>query len=123
MGIIVDFKETIWFRVHVYDKKQKSVLKAIKSGRIKSANDLTDFLEMYEDYSVEGHILETSEEMSVEQNHGYPTSEVIDEDDNSQLFSNADDSKKNIPVSSLGEILKSFQESGKSIEDFLKSIE
>lgn len=75
-----DFKITTWERVNVSEEHEDIVLEAIKSGEISSAADVFDFLADKGDMNVETNtILETDEQMTVEENGGSSTIEVMDE--------------------------------------------
>lgn len=74
-----DFKITSWERVRVSEEQEQKVLQAIKDGKINSANDIVDFLGDEGDMNVELIPLnEVSEQMTVEENGGCSTIEVID---------------------------------------------
>lgn len=76
-----DFKITTWERVNVPKEQEGIVLEAIKSGRITSSNDLHDFLaeEGYEIDTECSVIAEVEEQMTIEENGGSSTIEVLDE--------------------------------------------
>ena len=78
-----DFKITTWERVTVEDSENESnVLKAIKEGKINSADDVFYFLEDRGELGLINaycKVLEdTSEQMSVNENGGNATIEVIE---------------------------------------------
>jgi len=74
-----DFKITTWERVTVREENEEEVLQAIKNGKIESANDIYDFLADKENINIECEILtEVDEQMSVEDNGGASTIEVVD---------------------------------------------
>lgn len=74
-----DFKITTWERVTVKEENEQEVLQAIKNGKIESANDIYDFLADKGDINIECEILtEVDEQMSVEDNDGASTIEVVD---------------------------------------------
>jgi len=71
----VDFKVTMWTRAIIDDEDKDKVLKALKSGEITNISDLYGFAEdpLWED------LHETQEEMTVEDNGGESTIEIIDD--------------------------------------------
>lgn len=78
-----DFKVTTWERVEVPTHLEALVLAAIKAGRATSSSDIHDVLaenghEVDTEYSI---IEEVEEQMSVEENGGCSTIEVIDDND------------------------------------------
>ena len=72
------FKTTVWEEVGgVATKDEQKVLKAIKDGSINSANDIFNFLDT--DGNLYCEVIEgTSEQMSVNENVGCSTIEVLD---------------------------------------------
>lgn len=75
-----DFKITTWERVNVSKEQEAIVLEAIKSGEITSSSDIYDFLADKGDVNVESEtLLETDEQMTIEENGGSSTIEVMDE--------------------------------------------
>jgi hypothetical protein len=78
-----DFKVTTWERVTVNEKDEQKVLDAIKDGTLTCSSDIYDLFE-----NVECKILiGLEEQMTVEENGGSSTIEVIDAD-GSTIFSN-----------------------------------
>jgi len=74
-----DFKITTWERVTVREENEQEVLQAIKNGKIESANDIYDFLADKGDMNIEYEKLtDVDEQMSVEDNDGASTIEVVD---------------------------------------------
>lgn len=73
-----DFKITTWERVEVPTEHEEKVLEAIKNGTITSSQDVFDLLEDDTDMIDCNVILETEEQMSVEDNGGNSTIEVLD---------------------------------------------
>ena len=74
----VDFKVTTWERVEVPEEHKESVLEAIKSGEISTAQDIFNFL-VDDDGGLSCHKLdETDEQMTVDENGGNSTIEVLD---------------------------------------------
>lgn len=87
-----DFKITTWERVTVPDNLKDEVLQAIKDEKITSSNGLHDWLsenghEVDTEYSI---IPEVEEQMTVEENGGSSTIEVLN-DDAHTVFGNGDD--------------------------------
>tara|TARA_R110000851_G_scaffold21819_1_gene65042 strand:- start:4588 stop:4866 length:279 start_codon:yes stop_codon:yes gene_type:complete len=83
-----DFKITTWERVTVKEENEQEVLQAIKNGKIESANDIYDFLADKGDINIECEKLtQVDEQMSVDDNDGASTIEVLDSAGNS-IFSN-----------------------------------
>jgi hypothetical protein len=78
-----DFKITTWERVTVDQEDEQKVLEAIKDGSVTSANDIFNLCDNA-DYNI---LAETEEQMTVEENGGSSTIEVIDADGNT-IFSN-----------------------------------
>lgn len=77
MAISVDFKITAWERVIIPADKEKQVIAALKSGEINTANKLIEFLE---EANYCGVIAETETQLTVKENGGKSTIEVIDEE-------------------------------------------
>jgi len=76
-----DFKVTIWERLNIDDAEaRKIVLADIKAGKVTSGDDIYNHPYILEnDVEVTQEIIhETSEQMSVEENGGSSTIEVID---------------------------------------------
>ena len=74
-----DFKITTWERVTVRGENEQEVLQAIKNGEIESANDIYDFLADKGVMNVDCEKLtQVDEQMSVEDNDGASTIEVLD---------------------------------------------
>lgn len=83
----LDFKVTSWERVYVPEELSKQVEEKLKSGEIKTANDA---IGLFEDKGVyyEGHIEEVEEQMTVEENGGCSTIELIEDDGEDPIFKN-----------------------------------
>ena len=79
-----DFKITTWERVEVPTHLEDLVCDAIKKGVVDSSNSLHDFLsENGHDVDTEYSIIqEVEEQMSVEENGGSSTIEVLGDDGN-----------------------------------------
>jgi len=74
----LDVKVTVWERVEFdSEEEMNDVLTKIKSGELKSSNDVCEYLDKGASY-----IDDTSEEMNVEENLGMPTMEILNEDGN-----------------------------------------
>ena len=78
------FKETIYYKIEMdEDSPQKDlVLNDIKSGKITSANEVLD---TYGDATLDGYgeyCQDTGEQMTLFDNNGFSTIEVIDDDEN-----------------------------------------
>lgn len=71
----VDFKITSWERVSIDDERLDEVLEKIKNGEIQTSNDLVYTLN--DDCSFEGVLYETEEQLSLQDNDGYSTIEII----------------------------------------------
>jgi hypothetical protein len=89
----VDFKITTWERVEIPEENKDEVFAKIKDGTITSANDLFDLtLENGKQMDLScNKLIDVDEQMTVEENGGCSTIEVLDEDENFQ-FTNAKDS-------------------------------
>ncbi len=70
----VDFKETVWESIEVNDDVADQILEDIKSGKISSVADL--YNEYGDDCLDSEVLLETSEQMTIEENEGNATIEV-----------------------------------------------
>lgn len=82
-----DFKITTWERVNVSEEHEQEVLQAIKEGKITSANDIFCFLAGKEDVNIECiKLTDVEEQMTVEENGGCSTIEVID--NGKEVFNN-----------------------------------
>ena len=71
-----DFKVTSWQRITVPQEQEEKVLDAIKRGDINTASDVYNFLADEGNVSSET-LLETETEMTLEDNGGFSTIEVI----------------------------------------------
>ena len=74
----IDFKVTTWERVEILEEKKEHVLKLLKEGKVSCSNDLYNEQsesEGYTNYNCE-LLIDTSEQMSVEENKGSSTIEV-----------------------------------------------
>jgi hypothetical protein len=71
----VDFKITAWERVSIGDERLDEVLEKIKNGNIQTSTDL--FYTLNDDCSNEGILYETGEQLSLQDNDGYSTIEII----------------------------------------------
>lgn len=84
----VHFKVTSWEEVIIDDELIPEVIEQIKSGDIKTSNDL---INEYDDDVVtyNGHIAEVETQMTPEENGGYATIEVVSDDyHEGKLFGN-----------------------------------
>lgn len=68
----VDFKISTWERIEIPEGKESQVKKLIESGEIESANDLSEFL----GGTSSERLMETDEQMTLEENGGYSTIEI-----------------------------------------------
>lgn len=83
-----DFKVTSWQRITVSREQEEKVLEAIKRGDINTASDIYNFLADEGDMNVDCENLpETETEMTIDDNNGYATIEVIG-DEGESLFKN-----------------------------------
>lgn len=79
-----DFKVTTWERVTVDPKHEEQLLRLIKEGEITSANDVFSY-----DFDAECNKLDDADEqMTVEENGGASTIEVIG-DNGENIFKNS----------------------------------
>ena len=76
-----DFKVETWERVVVSEKFEEAITKEIKEGRITSSLDIYAFLENQDEPSLE-LLLETTAQLSVEDNSGCATIEIMDDNKN-----------------------------------------
>ena len=75
----VDFKVTIWERVHFDDADIEKVAEKIKNGIVSSSEDM--FTEFEDRVAHDSEVLlETSEQMSVEENDNQSTVELFNSD-------------------------------------------
>ena len=74
-----DFKKTIWERIEVDPKHEERVLQEIKSGKITTGSDVYRFVDGEYFINCE-NIDDTEEYMSVEENKGYSTIDVNDDE-------------------------------------------
>jgi len=81
-----DFKVTSWQRITVPQEQEEKVLDAIKRGDINTASDVYNFLADEGNVSSE-NLLETETEITLEDNGGFSTIEVIG-DEGESLFKN-----------------------------------
>ena len=73
------FKITTWESVTVPEEHEEMILNKIKSGEIESSSDIFDELAELGDMNVECEkILEVDEQMTVLENQGFSTIEVLD---------------------------------------------
>lgn len=85
----VDFKITTWERITVPQELQEAVIKAIANESITNADDL---IEMFgDDCFYEGILTDVSQEMSIDENDGNATIEVLDDKGNT-IFDNVNGS-------------------------------
>ena len=85
----VDFKITTWERITVPQELQEAVIKAIANESITNADDL---IEMFgDDCFYEGIITDVSQQMSIDENDGNATIEVLDDKGNT-IFDNVNGS-------------------------------
>lgn len=82
----VDFKIKGWEQMdHIPEKFKDKILEEFKSGRLESSNDLFQFIEQNLDPDAAeygGVLAETEEQMTVEENEGFSTIEIYDENEN-----------------------------------------
>lgn len=83
----LDFKVTSWERLYIPEELSRQVEEKLKSGEIQTANDA---IELFEDRGVyyEGHIAEVEEQMTVEENGGSSTIELIGSNGGDPIFKN-----------------------------------
>jgi hypothetical protein len=79
-----DFKITTWERVTVSEKHEEKVLQGIKDGTITSAYQIFDIVDGAECKKLD----DTDEQLSVEENGGSSTIEVLDGGDT--IFTNGE---------------------------------
>ena len=85
----VDFKITTWERITVPQELQEAVIKAIANESITNADDL---IEMFgDDCFYEGILTDVSQQMSIDENDGNATIEVLDDKGNT-IFDNVNGS-------------------------------
>jgi hypothetical protein len=81
----IDFKITTWERISVPQELQEAVTKAIASEEITCADDL---FEMFgDDCFNEGYLSDVSQQMTIEENDGNATIEVLN-DKGETIFDN-----------------------------------
>lgn len=83
--MLVDFKVAYWERIFVPDMYQDEVIEKIKRGEIKTVNDL---LHQYGD---EGAFLDSQfghEQLTPEEQDGYSTIDILDDDEEEEIFKN-----------------------------------
>jgi hypothetical protein len=83
-----DFKITAWERVWIPEDQEEKALDAIKEGVITSSNSLIEFLDNIDSFTTE-IIGETDHQMTVEENDGFSTIEVVD-DYGQTIYQNSD---------------------------------
>jgi hypothetical protein len=75
----VDFKVTIWERVHFDDADIEKVVEKIKNGIVSSSEDM--FTEFEDRVAYDSELLhETAEQMSIEENGNQSTIELLNSD-------------------------------------------
>jgi hypothetical protein len=79
----VDFKITTWERVEINEELEKKVLAELQKGKIKSANDLIEFMGEGSSEIID----ETSDQMSLTDNKGQRTIDFLD-DSGESVYSN-----------------------------------
>lgn len=84
----LDFKITTWERLYVPEDLQQEIKEQLENGNLQTANDV---IHKYEHKGVymEGYISETDETMSVDDNDGQPTIELLNDDGEEPIFKNA----------------------------------
>lgn len=83
----LDFKVTSWERLYIPEELSKQVEEKLKSGEIQTANDVIGlFGDRGVDY--EGIIEGVEEQMTVEENGGSSTIELIEDDGEDPIFKN-----------------------------------
>lgn len=84
----IDFKITAWERVVVPEHLEDKVLEKIKDGSLRTANEVCIYLANLDIYGkYEGILEDTIISMSIEENNGNPTIEVIG-DEGEYIFNN-----------------------------------
>jgi hypothetical protein len=79
----LDIKNTVWERVHFETvEEMNEVIKKLKSGELTTGNDVCEFLDRSTEW-----IDDTSEEMRVEENDGYSTMDIME--DNKTIWENS----------------------------------
>ena len=81
----VDFKITAWERVEVSDEIADKVLQMIKDGEIRTANDLFEDEELEDYCGVTSLVPETEDYMTLEENGGASTIEVLERKDHENV--------------------------------------
>jgi len=76
----VHFKVTAWESVSLDDDYKEEVLEKLKSGEIKSANGLVEFLDSKGSDPTYEMIPESEQQLTIEENDGYSTIEAVDDD-------------------------------------------
>lgn len=87
----VAFKITTWGRVSVPENLEKEVLELVKQGKVTCSNDIYELVEFHDNLSydiVEG----TEEQMSLEDNDGQSTIEVML--DGETIFTNQEEEEE-----------------------------
>lgn len=69
----IDFKQTTWERAFVKKEDEEDVLKVFKNDKINDSSDLT----CYTDVDEWENLIDTGEQMTVEENKGNATIEIF----------------------------------------------
>lgn len=80
----LDFKITTWERVFVPDELKEEVLRLLKDGKIKTANDACNIEKIYFEGTIDG----TEVQLVPKENDGFRTIDFIDDDGEKSLFKN-----------------------------------
>ena len=79
----VSFKEIVWYNVNIPIDKEELVLKEIQNGNISCSRELHD------NFDISGiHDIETSKELSIENNEGDTTIEIYNSE-GKELYTNS----------------------------------
>jgi len=75
----VHFKVTAWESVSFEDEHNEEVLEKLRSGEIKTSNDLVVFLDSKDSFGDYSMIPETEEQLTPQQNNGFSTIEAVED--------------------------------------------
>ena len=81
----LDVKVTTWERVEIKEEDKIEVLEKFNSGEIKTTNDIVTY---FPNVDFLGTIMEAEETMTVADNDGQPTVELLDDDKRTYLWDN-----------------------------------
>jgi hypothetical protein len=73
----INFKVTLWEGVEIPDEHLNEVLAALENGEIKTSNDLVEFVDDLGGHSEYEIIAESETQLTIEENGGDATIEVI----------------------------------------------